>query len=462
MTFARVNSLGWALFEELTSAQMNTMDIDHIAAVDGAGGGSYNIAAPLAFFGSYFNIESIFSAPGAVMFNAVKYGADPTGAADSTAAIQAANDDAAAAGGHVLFMPGSYKHNDSLHPSPGVHWFGVPDVTFLLLNHATKDQFIWDNGSSRNGFTRHFGLGFGALVDNSGSCIFAPSGHSHRLKYTMCTFNDPGSGGSAKLKGKFALLQGDTGIYTFEHCDFNILSGMAGNGLLLSTFYGRLILERNRATWPVTYAHDFIDIDDGESEAYNNRFDMSLHNGTQNVFNYASSVHQVAKGNIFRGGASFNGSAFAGGGGNLVNETGSTFLAVSKPYSFGARLLFNSELTLSAHDTLVSSSNAPVCTDGFRAMTMKLSGTTPTITLPTILFAGQEFELSVYNVSGSTWAGPAFTVGSPGNVVPGGGSQANLKSRTFRFRALDVKCDGGIVWVQIGDASLGTSPYTVP
>jgi hypothetical protein len=41
MAFTRANPLGWALYEVLTSAQMNALDIDHANAIDGAAGGSY-------------------------------------------------------------------------------------------------------------------------------------------------------------------------------------------------------------------------------------------------------------------------------------------------------------------------------------------------------------------------------------------------------------------------------------
>lgn len=34
MTFARVNTLGWALYEPLTSGQMNALDLDHVDAID--------------------------------------------------------------------------------------------------------------------------------------------------------------------------------------------------------------------------------------------------------------------------------------------------------------------------------------------------------------------------------------------------------------------------------------------
>ena len=41
MSFTRVKPLGWALFELLTSGQMNQLDIDHANALDAAAGGTY-------------------------------------------------------------------------------------------------------------------------------------------------------------------------------------------------------------------------------------------------------------------------------------------------------------------------------------------------------------------------------------------------------------------------------------
>lgn len=52
MSFSRTNSLGWALYEILSSSQMNSLDIDHANAVDGAAGGQYTPSAQLDFRGN--------------------------------------------------------------------------------------------------------------------------------------------------------------------------------------------------------------------------------------------------------------------------------------------------------------------------------------------------------------------------------------------------------------------------
>ena len=51
MTFSRINPPGWALYEVLTSPQMNQLDIDHARAIDGYAGGTYTPSAPILING---------------------------------------------------------------------------------------------------------------------------------------------------------------------------------------------------------------------------------------------------------------------------------------------------------------------------------------------------------------------------------------------------------------------------
>jgi len=52
MTFERANPLGWALFEELTSAQMNIIDTNQSRAIDGTFGGTYNPSGAINIVGT--------------------------------------------------------------------------------------------------------------------------------------------------------------------------------------------------------------------------------------------------------------------------------------------------------------------------------------------------------------------------------------------------------------------------
>jgi hypothetical protein len=65
MTFTRANALGWALYEVLTSAQMNIVDLNQSRAIDGNAGGTYNPSAIITV-----NQEVVISAAAAAGANA--------------------------------------------------------------------------------------------------------------------------------------------------------------------------------------------------------------------------------------------------------------------------------------------------------------------------------------------------------------------------------------------------------
>lgn len=59
--FSRVNSLGWALYEELTSAQMNQLDLNVSRAIDGVFGGTYNLSNTLTLNGTVAISNMVFT-----------------------------------------------------------------------------------------------------------------------------------------------------------------------------------------------------------------------------------------------------------------------------------------------------------------------------------------------------------------------------------------------------------------
>jgi len=63
MTFSRVNPLGWALYEVLTSAQMNALDLNASRAIDGDQGGTYNPANPININGT-LNVTNLSGSMG--------------------------------------------------------------------------------------------------------------------------------------------------------------------------------------------------------------------------------------------------------------------------------------------------------------------------------------------------------------------------------------------------------------
>ncbi len=57
MSFSLANPTGWTNGDLLTETQINQLDQDHAAAVDGGGGGTYTLTAPLQFVGDEVDID---------------------------------------------------------------------------------------------------------------------------------------------------------------------------------------------------------------------------------------------------------------------------------------------------------------------------------------------------------------------------------------------------------------------
>lgn len=390
--------------------------------------------------------------------NVLNFGADPLGASDSTTAIANANTAASSADGYVWFPGGSFRCDDSLHPSPGVSWKGVPDGTFLNINHATKSQLIFDNGSSRKGFTEFSGIGFGALVDNTGDAVVVSN--NLKLKFSNCTWNDPGSGGSPKLKGRFLNGGGAGTIVAFEDCWMKALGTVTA--LLLSSTGGELRLSGTDLFMPATYTGPLIDIDDGIIKAFENTFDVTAHGGSSDIIELLSLGYHVLRGNTFKGAFS-SGSCITAFGGTKLSETDSVFDTVNAYNITGGALALGSELTLqSPIATTISGTGTVTCATGYRGQSFKFTSTSfgatgPLIVMPGILFINQRFTLTVFNAGDDSWTS-GFSISGAVIPLPSQLTLSNISAnvRTLSFVALDVNADGTPFWVVESDP---TSPY---
>jgi hypothetical protein len=59
MTITRVKPAGWAFGERLTSTQANALDVNITKAIDGEGGGAYELEAPLSITGDTVTLEDL-------------------------------------------------------------------------------------------------------------------------------------------------------------------------------------------------------------------------------------------------------------------------------------------------------------------------------------------------------------------------------------------------------------------
>lgn len=115
--FSRVNPIGWALFEELTSAQMNQLDINASRAIDGTFGGTYTPSGPI-------NINGTLNVTNMSLTSATIDSLTVTGTIDSDTviahSIQALNE--LRSWGVALFNGDVYFYDDTVQVSGNFIW----------------------------------------------------------------------------------------------------------------------------------------------------------------------------------------------------------------------------------------------------------------------------------------------------------------------------------------------------
>lgn len=165
------------------------------------------------------------------------YGADPTGATDSAAAIQAANDavDALTGGGALVFPNGSYKVASRVNQT--VKWTGQNrDSVVILADPAFTDPVVVEQGP--NGGT---GLVFGCMLEditvdanNTGAlCVFSDQ-INEDSGLRGCVFRGCGADAAARYNGAGITTGGGAANFVVENNEFYIGNQDADFGLDLN------------------------------------------------------------------------------------------------------------------------------------------------------------------------------------------------------------------------------------
>jgi hypothetical protein len=122
MTFSRVNAVGWGLFEVLTSAQMNALDIDHTNALDGLNAGSYDIGA---------NALSIAGSGGTVTISTTVFNVDSASATYDDLTVLTFEGNGVGAGGTTINAQAGASLQGALEvDGTGLGWVLTGDVTY--------------------------------------------------------------------------------------------------------------------------------------------------------------------------------------------------------------------------------------------------------------------------------------------------------------------------------------------
>lgn len=180
-------------------------------------------------------------------------------------------------------------------------------------------------------------------------------------------------------------------------------------------------------------------------------FDASLHTSGSATFVYANGDHWAvsANGCLFRGGsATSNGFVWTNAGISKLNVGHNTWKVTNRylpeVVDVYYPLSFDSDLELRPYLVHAAPGTTYTLPTGVRSVAVRFQSTSPTITMPPALFAGQEMKVSVLNMSISNWV-DGFSVS--GLVYDSTGPVNSATGRSFIAHVVDRNIDGALEWV---------------
>jgi hypothetical protein len=369
-----------------------------------------------------------------------QFGALPgNSAAVNTPLIQAAiSDCSASGGGTVRFGIGSYKHTGLTWPN-GVRLEGVPGFSALNLDHPTNQAITLSAGG--DGELVMYGLDLEGEQINAADAIRDPGGVTVNVTMQHCRINKV----STMLAGRLLSIGSTNSRFTLIDCDLrsSTSSQSAIDG-------GHIVIRGGKYTMAPGATVSMVKVDTLDHEGAT--FTQVKTGSTAAAFieSALTGGHIRSRGGLFDvddGSAGASGYAFKlvatayldVSGYTLGSNCGS-FLFVSGPLNSRSRLELLPSLT-----QVVPGLTTTIPT-GYAAWTGKFTGgSSPTVTLPQILFAGQTLDLTIY-AFGATWG---FSLAGYGLKATQPTVNA-ATAATARFIAGDPSGSGSLSWTQVG------------
>jgi len=194
--------------------------------------------------------DAIRSISSGTFFNVVTYGADNTGVADATPAIEAAVADIVALGGGTLFFPaGTYRIATQLFIPSSVNFLGAgPNASFIVFYLLGVDgaMYFGDGGPGTQSVQGlHFSVNNGVTLTR----LLRVAGGS-RVSFSRCFF---------RTKAHAALTPGNGATYVIiDDCDFTLEAGGMAIDSQLAARAGRVDVRRCRFVPQATMTGTFI------------------------------------------------------------------------------------------------------------------------------------------------------------------------------------------------------------
>ena len=373
------------------------------------------------------------------------WGAVGDGATDDTAALQAALTAVAAlsVGMQELHLwPGAtYRHTGLTVPgNVSIIFHGAT----LQINHASNAALTYSSASLSDApKQRLVGGRFTANVANTGATVRVTA--SIGLEVERCFF-----GASTNCNGKFIDTTGAVGGVIARECTFR----SRASAIQVDFDTGFLELVRCKHIVPATYSVSCVKVATAETWIEAPHFDVSGHSSGSMVCIEVTGVNTVAhitNAKFYNDTDPAVSVAIKWTAAAKIIERGSTFSGNITPYSGSDVLAEGSWLDLRPHAIAATTDEAYVLPDDYRSFSLEGTfGTNPALTLPTMRFPGQEYDLQLYQASAVDLT--AFSLNALGPNID---TLDGLDIKTGRMKVMwDAHMDRWY-WMVIGEWSTG-------
>lgn len=367
--------------------------------------------------GSSTELQNIFGALYGALYNvkSPEYGALGNGVANDTAAIQAAHDDAlAAGGGTVFFPPGVYNIATTLNWNLGVSALAGPGTVQLSSSSATDPILTFDGNSFFGQLSPRstvlYGIEFTNTINNTGANVFVDYNDDDKTLYFVnCRF-----GGAAFSQGVCLYIASPPGQVVVSGCLFDPradkscirhVAGSATRPLIVENCV--LNFPAVAATQPMVYSLN------AELHLRDSVFQGSGSSGNCIAVTPDVNAPVIISGCRFKklaAGATNYGLKITNGAHVVMSDDCSFDANTVRFYKAANTDILDdySYLPMQPHSARGALATPVTLFDGFECHSLVFtSGGTPTITLPTIYRRGQTCCFTLQNGTGAPFGGPA-------------------------------------------------------
>ncbi len=414
----------------------NSGATDWKVLINGASSTLLNAFGPVS--GLVFNVKS------------PAYGATGDGITNDQTAIQAALADAVAAGGGTVFFPkGTYLISTAIEWAPLVNILGQgPDVSVIKTSSAFNAQILTFTSNAHTSPLLIAGVGFSASVSNSGEQIYA-TGVAVQLDLFRVHL-----GASANCVG--TLIRADAGgRIRASHCRFTAGGSAYCVYLAAESIFTGCVFDTSNTSYNVAFCR--LDVSGNYRQhvfsacIFDAQAVTAVPSALYGIETVSVAAYLNCVGCLFQGLTQpmTAGLKLLGGPTSIVKTSTNNFYGVTKRYEVSAVLDAQSKLELQSITRSSGSGAAYTIDDGVDTYVLRSTGTAPTFTEPTKLFAGQSLKLVIRNSSGGNWAAMSF----PSSAVIVGSTAVNdtqtayvemmvvdpLTAGTYGWYVLDIR-----------------------